>query len=323
MVDDLAGSWGAARDERLERLFIRLPGYGRDLQWAQAVDASIRGAAQSPAALQSSDSLLDFLARPQREFAVARARTRLPWCRVFSNEEFAELEAAEGYQEFIHLGDRKFGRLQQDGRLGELPEGTTADDIVRYISAFQTGRRRTRDETGGARTLVTSQYTPYQAACLRQLGVSGLESAAATTTLEADGVTVQLTRLEYSAQENALRWVHPPPAAFDGAKVALETRFRNLLSRPALAAHVVEVMRTIGALHWIIVQCLPFWRGTAAIADAFTKVCAEVHGITVGRWKRGLAPDLEAYTRALPDYMDRYTDFFDVAPAREELRGDV
>lgn len=70
----------------------------------------------------------------------------------------------------------------------------------------------------------------------------------------------------------------------------------------------------IAEIQWYFAQVTPFLRGSAGIADVFSKSVYEGLGVQVSSWKKGVAPDLEAYVRTLDDYVSNYTTFFEKLP---------
>lgn len=47
---------------------------------------------------------------------------------------------------------------------------------------------------------------------------------------------------------------------------------------------------------------MPFVRGSAAMADAYTKSLFEALNIQTTPWKKGIAPDFEAFITPLDEY---------------------
>lgn len=72
--------------------------------------------------------------------------------------------------------------------------------------------------------------------------------------------------------------------------------------------------KKIAEMHWYFTQVMPFKRGSAGIADVFTKSIYESLGVQVHPWKQGVAPDLEAYVRNFDDYVENYPSFFEKPP---------
>lgn len=74
------------------------------------------------------------------------------------------------------------------------------------------------------------------------------------------------------------------------------------------------VNKRIAEMHWFLAQLMPCQRGSAGITDVFTKSLYESLGVQVHPWKKGVAPDLEAFVRPLDDYVKNYPNFFDKPP---------
>ena len=67
----------------------------------------------------------------------------------------------------------------------------------------------------------------------------------------------------------------------------------------------------IAEMHWWLAHSMPYCRGSAGIADMFSKVLFDATGIEVPCWKNGLAPDMEAFITPLSEYKEQYHHFFE------------
>ncbi|MBY0405973.1 MAG: hypothetical protein K2X66_18870 [Cyanobacteria bacterium] len=71
-----------------------------------------------------------------------------------------------------------------------------------------------------------------------------------------------------------------------------------------------KAIETIAAVHWWMVQSIPFTGGIAGISDMVTKTLFETLGIETSPWKQGIAPDMEVFVHSLADYQKKYASFF-------------
>lgn len=71
------------------------------------------------------------------------------------------------------------------------------------------------------------------------------------------------------------------------------------------------VIDTVAEMHWWMAHAMPYYRGSAAITDALTKVLLMKHEIIPGKWKTGVIPDLEAFVATREEYVNRYRSFFE------------
>lgn len=67
----------------------------------------------------------------------------------------------------------------------------------------------------------------------------------------------------------------------------------------------------IPKIHWWLSQAMPYRRGSAAIADMFVRSLCRAKGISIGFWRPGIMPDLEALCRPLSSYCNDYQSFFE------------
>jgi len=71
-----------------------------------------------------------------------------------------------------------------------------------------------------------------------------------------------------------------------------------------------EILGTLAQIHWWLSQATPYRRGSAAISDMFTKALFQICGFSTPCWRKGVAPDLEAFCTPLADFIDNYPKFF-------------
>lgn len=55
----------------------------------------------------------------------------------------------------------------------------------------------------------------------------------------------------------------------------------------------------------------PYKRGSASIADALSKSILHSHGITFGRWKPGISPDIIAFFTTPQRFIEIYPELFE------------
>jgi hypothetical protein len=71
-----------------------------------------------------------------------------------------------------------------------------------------------------------------------------------------------------------------------------------------------DAIQRIASIHWWMIQALPFNGGAAGITDMLTKTLFKHLGIQTSKWRPGIAPDLEALTTPLEEYVHNYPTFF-------------
>lgn len=80
------------------------------------------------------------------------------------------------------------------------------------------------------------------------------------------------------------------------------------------SSNLIQTTEKIGKLHWLLSQTSPFARGSAGISDTLTKSIFEAKNIQVAPWKKGIAPDLEAFVNNIDEYSKNYINLFEKKP---------
>jgi len=135
---------------------------------------------------------------------------------------------------------------------------------------------------------------------------------------EVDGKEVVLTQIGYELKDGfpkqTLHLIHPP---YNTAKILIEksqkilNELKPYKSKKLTEEDTTKVYEKIGAIHWCLAQGMPFQRGSAALADVYTKSLFEALNIQTTPWKNGLAPDWEAFITPLDEYSKKYRSFFE------------
>lgn len=134
-----------------------------------------------------------------------------------------------------------------------------------------------------------------------------------------DGKNVVLTQIGHPCSNSIgctddIVFIHPPLKSRAPLlnKAQKELDALKKYSGKALAAEDKDkIYEHIGAIHWCLAQGMPFLRGSAAMADVYTKSLFEALNIQVTPWKAGLSPDWEAFLTPLDEYSKKYKTFFE------------
>ncbi len=106
---------------------------------------------------------------------------------------------------------------------------------------------------------------------------------------------------------------HTKPKYIKKILSSVEQTWRELqeLRRQPKTPEILErITEKIAQIHWLTVQAMPFNRGSAGITDLTTKTLFEYMGVQTSPWKKGLAPDLEAFVLPLDEYVKNYKNLF-------------
>ena len=67
-------------------------------------------------------------------------------------------------------------------------------------------------------------------------------------------------------------------------------------------------------LHWWFSQLMPYWRGSAALADMLVRTVLDAHGLSTGPWAPGVAPGDEALVDRLHHNVQIFPTLFAQPP---------
>lgn len=116
----------------------------------------------------------------------------------------------------------------------------------------------------------------------------------------------RLTSIEVSEISQVLAEVN---TVFEHIK-DLGNRLTNHPEPPVLKALIHETAK----VHWLLSHAWPYERGSATIADMFTKVVFDAYGVPTPRWKVDIDPNLHALlTPEVKDFQNDYIGLFDMA----------
>lgn len=134
---------------------------------------------------------------------------------------------------------------------------------------------------------------------------------------EVDGKNVVLTQIGYLIEEHAFKdslyLIHPP---YNTAEILIQKSqkilddLKQYKSKKLTEKDTTDVYEKIGAIHWCLAQGMPFQRGSAALADIYTKSLFEALNIQTTPWKKNLSPDWEAFITPVEEYSKKYRSFF-------------
>lgn len=74
--------------------------------------------------------------------------------------------------------------------------------------------------------------------------------------------------------------------------------------------NLTEAINKVATIHWWMIQALQFTGGAAGISDMLTKTLFKHLGIQTSKWRPNIAPDMEALTTPLNEYIQNYPSFF-------------
>ncbi|MEL6183767.1 MAG: hypothetical protein AAFU79_04015, partial [Myxococcota bacterium] len=118
---------------------------------------------------------------------------------------------------------------------------------------------------------------------------------------------------------SAMGWLHPNPVELARALPALESVYQRARS----ASSRSELVEAVAELQWRAYNLMPFSRGSASAVDALGRGLLLAGGdggasvVQPGRWRIGVAPDLEAFLRPLDRYVADYPSLYDPLPSAE------
>jgi GGDEF domain-containing protein len=133
-------------------------------------------------------------------------------------------------------------------------------------------------------------------------------------TIPSTGERVLLTVIGDKGGGN-LTWIHTGSETSRKVMRYVDELFQRT-QRPDLPQ--TELISTVAEMHWWMAHAMPYYRGSAAISDAFTKTIFQAHGIRPGRWKVDLMPDIKAFHTPLAEYVRDYPNYFEKAGTRGE-----
>jgi hypothetical protein len=160
-------------------------------------------------------------------------------------------------------------------------------------------------------TEIKDRYLPYQGR------VSALLDASGRHWMKISTGTTDIPLTMTARVGDKTYWIHPSPQAFRQLSPMMDKLYRQTLAmknQPQNIETRQAALRNIATLHWLLVQTMPYKRGTAGLADIMSKTLMDALKLPTGPWKAGLAPDLEALTRPLNDFVSHYAEFFETSP---------
>ena len=182
---------------------------------------------------------------------------------------------------------------------------------IRYIVLRGTPRTQSESAT-------TTIHNHYQERALKLIGVDTVEAARDKSYQQEwvtpDGEPIPLTKTMVWPETGDFLWLHTPVESIPKILNHVETLYQNTMRLPAQPEHLNQTVEQVAQMHWLLAHAMPYLRGSAGIADMFTKAIFDAKGIHVSRWKEGLAPDLEALVTPLSEYIRQYASLFETKP---------
>ncbi len=134
-------------------------------------------------------------------------------------------------------------------------------------------------------------------------------------TVNVGGTRLHLTQTLRTPHGLAWQWM--PPQQLPLALAALNQvyhQIHQLRGQPRTPHVLHQTLENVARFHWLMVQAMPFQRGSAGIADMASRVLLDAAGIKTGPWRAGLAPDLEALVTPLESFTQNYAQLFETHP---------
>lgn len=275
-----------------EHLFIRMPGYGKDLHWANTMVDAINTSIQDITAGNGNfESVLNFVAEKYRNcFHLVNGTQRFG---VFRNSVLSTYIISKRY----HPYQKDIAELiRQKGRKDVSIDWDASARI------FKSKRKNLRSEGVSIKADIYTQH----------IDVEG-SKIPATTSYRIFKTTSDFEIIKnLDGKREAFVWHHPWPEYIPKLMGKAKTSFLDVLDDSISKPEIIN--QKIGKLHWLLIQTMPFDRGSAGISDVITKILFEVKNIQVSKWRKNIAPDMEALVTPMEEYQKRYVDFFDTPP---------
>ena len=300
---------------RENRLLIRMPDFANNPHWAKTMDDALVRAVTTPRVMQTSTALLHFIATEYKKYATLQATEHAPVEYHFTAADFKTLETVKSYDELSHFTDNKCAQLDAMNGSKKTPEERW-HDIWHYAALCLAGTERTLDD-GPTQTVITGRYSPYQKRAFRLMGVQSLYQARKAShqmSWQAPDGEIVLTQTKWAPHYGKLCWQHIPPSEIRKILHHVESLYQDTMRLPSRPGTFSPILRQVATMHWLLAHAMPYLRGSAGIADMFTKAVLDAKGIEVSPWKPGLAPDLEALVTPLPQFIQQYASYFEKAP---------
>lgn len=124
---------------------------------------------------------------------------------------------------------------------------------------------------------------------------------------------IDLTTTRYINRNKVLAWTVVSPAFIPDILAQVNRVYQDVLN-PDVPLALDRIVEKVGLMHYLLAHAMPYERGSAAIADMFSKTILDSLGIKTAPWKPGIAPDKEAFSAMPLDYAKNYHMLFQLRP---------
>lgn len=274
-----------------EYLFIHLNGFGQDYNWANEM---VKVIDESKSKIQNKLKFKDILNYIATEY----------------NRFFTEKSFNEDFHP--NLNGSPFGILRKNRKDSEFTIISTSNRYAAYFTRFKEFFAQYKGP------IINSENKFFNSPCQRiKLKQSFRQNKKPVNLSEMEIVERSIVNdLMIPASDKVILSITPsyksvkPTLKYIGDLYSEVIKIDKVKTKEQLAFCI----KKIAEMQWYFAQSTPFLRGSAGIAEVFTKSLCESLGIQVSPWKKGVAPDLEAYVRNLDDYIKNYPTFFAKQP---------
>jgi len=212
-----------------------------------------------------------------------------------------------------------FGRRRTDGDIGSTPiQGRYEIYKQKFIEMVEKDPQNTALTVypeviyGKKEKLVKKLYT--EKCFLEDTGVNISLNKTMLTVRDSSSET-NLDKLYHDSSKVTCRISSPSPkttAVVYKEVASIVDRVQNN-KEELTPENINKITKDVARVHWLMSQTRPYYRGSAGIADIMAKSLFESKGIQVSCYKKDVNPNLEAFVRPYPEYVNEYKNFFSEA----------
>lgn len=211
--------------------------------------------------------------------------------------------------------------------LTNILDGLKTDYRKYYINNKPKGSENTNfgvDRKSDLLTEIIGRYRSYfdraSQLVLRDYEIVDEEKIGHTTTAEFDK-NLKLTKTIYNLENLEMYWQHTdvkniPSVMKHSANIYNDIKELDKEIPQSSNKNIIlnKINKKVAELHWYMANSTPYGRGSAGITDILIKSIYESMNIQVDAWKKGLAPDLEAFVTPLDEFIEKYPTYFSSPP---------
>lgn len=328
-----------------ERLFIQMEGFGRDEKWARKMEKAIQEAVERIDEFDSGQKLIDFFEEKYEKYIKAYFKQQKDMVVTFigtidmpANEK---KEAAKFWEtvfdkaSILRTGETHTpisGKYEpyRERALKLCKTGTERTEVVRIKEMIDSISKSDKDFL---KQLFRSLRRTYGKAAVDIPPIIKFRIKEYVMKGKIGKGTIKLTKTVATTIDDedltGVGWFHTNSAYFPKIRTHIDNLFDSAMKLrkhinsgqiPQNEKSLKALTKLTGQIHWWFSHMTPFTRGSAGIGDMFSKVILDSCGIAVPKWRKGIAPDLEAFVTPQKEYMESYGDLFEnpLSWAREE-----